>query len=482
MALTTDQLQIIERLLAVASALVEERAPGAPQEVQNQAALRLIGWMYDSDPAQIRYGANPMLHSGAGSLLGPWARQKLLAPSGAAPAPSPAPTPNLDGVDPWALTVNPGLLVPQEKLPAGDLEGLQLDADGDLVVIPRRGQHQTIPLPHVPTAFVRGLSGLDVDGAGLIQIRYRDSDGNAQVVKLTAANLKTAIDAAHPDASGVQSIDGLSQNSGVLTLTWTDSAGNSQTSSLQPADLVELLQDAGVNPVSTIGDPSGTAKDGLKFTWDNFRGDGRDVQWTPAMLRAALGPYGTGITLEAISSGLRATLGIEGGDDVSSTADWDHLAGFIAQHENINKPPVKLFIASRESAAKYTFRSDDAVALKAAWLKYNFISVHVKSARGSGIMVNTEREVHFVFPTLRSIPFESFGSQVQGWASNQVEALMEDLGNTFCRLTWNSGNPEAFPDSSDMGEIHFGNYTPDGWIRTGDGRGPYAPAVTVWAF
>ena len=64
---------VLTRVLAAAVAVVEHHAPNAPEAIQNEAAVRLAGWLYDSDPA----GANPggpqgLRASGAGSLLGPW--------------------------------------------------------------------------------------------------------------------------------------------------------------------------------------------------------------------------------------------------------------------------------------------------------------------------------------------------------------------------------------------------------------------------
>ena len=190
-----DQRDILTRQIAVAAAMVEGFAPNAPVEVQNEAALRLIGWMYDNDPATARAGQNPMKLSGAASILAPWVRRSLVAPT-ALPSPSPTPTPEPSGVDSWALTENPGELVPSAKLPAGDLVGLQLDSNGDLTVTPRRGDHRTIALPHVPTAFVRSIAGLDLDGSKLIRLSWTDDDGSTQTATLSAADLKAAVDAA----------------------------------------------------------------------------------------------------------------------------------------------------------------------------------------------------------------------------------------------------------------------------------------------
>ena len=76
-----DQTEILTRQLRAVIALVDQRAPGAPDDISDEAAIRLAGWLYDVDPAQLRFGSNPMLHSGAGTLLAPWRRQTLVGPT-----------------------------------------------------------------------------------------------------------------------------------------------------------------------------------------------------------------------------------------------------------------------------------------------------------------------------------------------------------------------------------------------------------------
>ena len=67
------QLGILTRLLAVATALVEGRAPGADAETQNEAAIRICGWLYDK-PTHNRTGGISAFHeSGAAALLAPHA-------------------------------------------------------------------------------------------------------------------------------------------------------------------------------------------------------------------------------------------------------------------------------------------------------------------------------------------------------------------------------------------------------------------------
>lgn len=73
------------RILPVASKLVERYAPGAPEEIQNEAVIRLSGWLCEQPAASIREeetgdirtsyaanNANALKHSGAMSLLAPF--------------------------------------------------------------------------------------------------------------------------------------------------------------------------------------------------------------------------------------------------------------------------------------------------------------------------------------------------------------------------------------------------------------------------
>ena len=66
--------------LASATEMVERRAPLAPEDTQNAAVTRLVGYWKDapSAPAQ-RFGFNAWLHSGAAQLLGPWIERRAQA-------------------------------------------------------------------------------------------------------------------------------------------------------------------------------------------------------------------------------------------------------------------------------------------------------------------------------------------------------------------------------------------------------------------
>ena len=68
---------LVPRPLAAAVALVTQHAPDAPDDVKDEATLRLFGWLFDSGsfgseerPAVSSAGA--LVKSGAASLLKPW--------------------------------------------------------------------------------------------------------------------------------------------------------------------------------------------------------------------------------------------------------------------------------------------------------------------------------------------------------------------------------------------------------------------------
>ena len=67
--LTTGQTATLDRLLAAASTLVEQYAPHAPASLHNEAAIRIAGYLFDTDPAESRRVASPLLYSGAAALL-----------------------------------------------------------------------------------------------------------------------------------------------------------------------------------------------------------------------------------------------------------------------------------------------------------------------------------------------------------------------------------------------------------------------------
>ena len=85
----TLDAELIWRLGAAASALVEEHAAMAPQAIRNEAVVRCAGWLLEapssgirsSSEGDIRTSASPTMTgalrtSGAMSLLRPWARRR----------------------------------------------------------------------------------------------------------------------------------------------------------------------------------------------------------------------------------------------------------------------------------------------------------------------------------------------------------------------------------------------------------------------
>ena len=67
---TTEETNEVTRLLAVATELVTNHAPDAPDAVANEAVVRLAGYLFDQPfaPGTERY-ANAFRNSGAASLL-----------------------------------------------------------------------------------------------------------------------------------------------------------------------------------------------------------------------------------------------------------------------------------------------------------------------------------------------------------------------------------------------------------------------------
>ena len=86
------EIEVAERLLPVAYALVERFAPGAPQAIKNEGAIRLAGWLNQSPsgdlaptgvgPISLEWrpsvARNALRNSGAIGLLAPWRRPRGL--------------------------------------------------------------------------------------------------------------------------------------------------------------------------------------------------------------------------------------------------------------------------------------------------------------------------------------------------------------------------------------------------------------------
>ena len=72
-ALIEPESSIMTRLLAVSTELVERYAPDAPIAVQNEACVRISGYLYDAPPVgREELYANAAANSGARALLAPW--------------------------------------------------------------------------------------------------------------------------------------------------------------------------------------------------------------------------------------------------------------------------------------------------------------------------------------------------------------------------------------------------------------------------
>ena len=64
---------ILNRLMGVAAALIDQQAPNAPEGVKDEATVRFVAYSFDSPTAAggERY-ANAWRNSGAAALLAPW--------------------------------------------------------------------------------------------------------------------------------------------------------------------------------------------------------------------------------------------------------------------------------------------------------------------------------------------------------------------------------------------------------------------------
>ncbi|MCY4020167.1 MAG: hypothetical protein OXG39_12240 [Chloroflexi bacterium] len=83
---------VLTRLEAVASAIVQDVAPSAPEAVLNEAVVRLVGWLYDADPAERRPAADVLTASGASAILARWRTHGVRLPVTGAQAESGAAT------------------------------------------------------------------------------------------------------------------------------------------------------------------------------------------------------------------------------------------------------------------------------------------------------------------------------------------------------------------------------------------------------
>ena len=56
----------------MAEGLIEAYAPNAPADTKDEAAIRLVGYLYEQAPTGVQ-SQNPIRHSGALPLLSPYA-------------------------------------------------------------------------------------------------------------------------------------------------------------------------------------------------------------------------------------------------------------------------------------------------------------------------------------------------------------------------------------------------------------------------
>ena len=70
---TQQETDVLTRLLAVATAMVEKHAPNAPEAVQNEAVVRVASYLFDQPNASARQAySSAFRNSGARGLLLPW--------------------------------------------------------------------------------------------------------------------------------------------------------------------------------------------------------------------------------------------------------------------------------------------------------------------------------------------------------------------------------------------------------------------------
>ena len=77
--LNTTLAARVESLLGAATAMVQEYAGEAPSAVQNEAVIRVCGYMHDNDPARNRRFSDVLALSGAASILAMFRVQRAIA-------------------------------------------------------------------------------------------------------------------------------------------------------------------------------------------------------------------------------------------------------------------------------------------------------------------------------------------------------------------------------------------------------------------
>lgn len=189
--------EVLDRLLIVATSAVEGYAPDAPDEVQNEGAIRLAGFLYDSDTAQFRFVPRALHNSGAAALLAPYRTQSLLG----APEGSPSPSGGGGGVpaDGSITAAKLAAAVIARLLPVGGVDGQFLSRDNGVaewVAAPSGGgdiADGSVTLDKLAAAVVARLvpmAGIGVDDlAGAVSARLLPVGGMVGVDLLSAALL-----------------------------------------------------------------------------------------------------------------------------------------------------------------------------------------------------------------------------------------------------------------------------------------------------
>ena len=162
------QIEILNRLLAVAETLISERASGAPDALKDSAVISLASYLYDRPTAGAagRY-ANAFVNSGAASLLSNYIRRraKAIGPGGeAVVSVAAAPIVLLNELvipDPGNVVTPSALTLAADLAPGRDLEFL--DTQSSLYSMGYIRSDRILALPPVNGTATRSSPG----GVGL---------------------------------------------------------------------------------------------------------------------------------------------------------------------------------------------------------------------------------------------------------------------------------------------------------------------------
>ena len=137
------QLSILHRQLRVAEALIEDYANAAPDDVKNEAAIRMVGYLYDAPPANpsrnVSTPESSFRNSGALALLSRWHSLEYARVDGPTDVPVSIPESNINPSHP----VHPGTHYRYAGWSDnGMIDQAELDAaaqfTGDVLTVPNR--------------------------------------------------------------------------------------------------------------------------------------------------------------------------------------------------------------------------------------------------------------------------------------------------------------------------------------------------------